>query len=129
VTHKNIADAVLDALSTYNLHQQPNGEYLCRSPFRASDNSRAFCLKIDDPEHGTWHDRVTGEAGALHDLAQRLGISTPHQTTPTSSAMPRNFLKSLPKPSVLCTLLGYAKQTLSKRFERCRVDDHRPAGA
>lgn len=53
-------------------------EYRGRSPFRnESDSGTSFVLKIDDDEHGVWHDHPAGTSGTLYDLAKHLGIETP----------------------------------------------------
>jgi len=70
------ADRVLKALEQYDLKGRGN-EYQLNSPLRPNSNSHGFTLKIDSGEYGTWLDHVTGEAGSLYELAERLGIETP----------------------------------------------------
>ena len=71
------ADTILAALQQYNLVDEGGGKWRCDSPLRPGSNSHAFCLKIDGPEHGTWMDQVSGEAGSLYELAGKLGLPTP----------------------------------------------------
>jgi hypothetical protein len=66
---------VLEALRPFDLKQEAHGQYRCNSPFRAGANSHSFAVKVEDDEHGTWHDFVSDESGSLYDLAARLGIA------------------------------------------------------
>lgn len=77
MTNDSTSDQVLSALHAYGLADEGGGKYRADSPLRPGSNSHAFSLKIDGPEHGTWHDHVTGESGSLYELAEKLGIATP----------------------------------------------------
>lgn len=69
------ADAVLRALAALDLTDEGAGNWRSNSPLRAASNSHAFTLKIDGPEHGTWHDHVSHESGSLYELAVLLKIT------------------------------------------------------
>ena len=71
------AQKVLSILEGYNLKKGKDNQYQCNSPLRAGSDSMAFTVKIEDDEHGTYHDFVSGESGSLYDLASKLGIATP----------------------------------------------------
>lgn len=59
-----------------------NGQYRFNSPFRPNSNSNGFCVHIyDDGEHGAFEDKVSGEAGSLYDLADRLNVPRPANGT------------------------------------------------
>lgn len=63
----------------------------CASPLRPDSNSLSFALCIHaDGEHGWFKDHVSGDAGSLYTLAERLGIEpVPYrdaQRTPDRSA-------------------------------------------
>lgn len=68
------ADRVLRALQQYDIKGK-GPEYRCNSPLRPGSNSHAFTLKIEGPEHGAYHDFVSGDNGSLYELAARLGIA------------------------------------------------------
>jgi hypothetical protein len=51
--------------------------YRTNSPFRPDSDSKAFVLKINDDEHGTFTDHASDESGSLYDLARRLNIDLP----------------------------------------------------
>lgn len=70
----NTAQRVISALSHYQLKDRGGGQYSCNSPFRQGSDSGAFSLKIEDGEHGVYHDFVSGESGSLYDLALKLGV-------------------------------------------------------
>jgi len=76
---------VLDALSHLNIKPDGDNKYRCDSPFRSGSNSNAFCLTIDDDEHGAYIDHVSGESGSLYELAQKLGVATPSRPTVAST--------------------------------------------
>lgn len=73
------ADKVLAALSAYDLKDNRGGKWRCNSPFRPGSNSHAFTLLITSAEHGTFHDKVSGEFGSLYTLAEKLNIDVPRQ--------------------------------------------------
>lgn len=85
MTNDSTSDQVLRALHTYGLVDEGAGKYRADSPLRPGSNSHAFSLKIDGPEHGAWHDHVTGESGSLYELAEKLGIPTPKAAQPAST--------------------------------------------
>lgn len=70
------AQAILSALSGYDLKQEGQGRYRCNSPLRPGSNSHAFTLTIEGDEHGAWKDHVSDESGSLYELARRLNIET-----------------------------------------------------
>lgn len=74
------ADQVISALQMYSLKRQGK-EYRCNSPLRPGSNSHAFCVTIDDGEHGAYHDHVSGDSGTLYDLAKALNIPLPDRDT------------------------------------------------
>lgn len=77
------ADRVLSAL---NLQKNPSGQYRTNSPFRAGSDSKSFSLRIDDAEHGAYHDFVSEQKGTLYDLAKFLQIELPSgAATPVES--------------------------------------------
>lgn len=73
-SYTGTAAAVLQALTPYKLKKYGAGQYRCYSPLRPDSNSRSFSLKIEDSEHGTWFDHVTGQGGSLIELAKILGV-------------------------------------------------------
>lgn len=74
IAQTSTADTILNALATYGLKKEHSGEYRCNSPLRPDSDSMGFTLKISDPEHGTFYDHVSGDAGSLYELAERLNI-------------------------------------------------------
>ena len=64
-------------LQHLGLGESRDNQYKLNSPFRHGSDSQGFSLKIDDDEHGTWYDHVSGEKGSLYELAKRLGIELP----------------------------------------------------
>lgn len=83
------AEQVLAAMRSYGLKQIGRDQYQSNSPMRPGSDSMAFNLKIDGPEHGAWHDFVSGESGSLYQLASVLGVATPDSrpTVPDSKRM------------------------------------------
>jgi len=79
------AEQIMRALEPYQLKQESANKYRCNSPLRPGSDSKAFTLVINGPEHGAWHDFVTGESGSLYDLARHLGIAIPAATPVTST--------------------------------------------
>lgn len=73
----NTADKVLDALGSHKLKRSGDNEYRANRPWSIGSDSQGLSLKIDGPEHGTWHDFVDDTSGSLYELAARLGIDTP----------------------------------------------------
>lgn len=71
------ADKVLDALRSFDLKRESDGQYRCNSPLRPGSNSHGFSVTIDDGEHGAFDDKVSGDSGSLYKLAALLGIETP----------------------------------------------------
>jgi len=86
MTLRSTADAVLQALQPYDLQRQADGSWKLNSPFRPGSNSHGIHLTISGPEHGTWHDHVSGESGSLYDFAKLLGIVTNATPTPVSTS-------------------------------------------
>lgn len=71
-------EQILTALAAHKLKKAAPNEWRCNSPLRTGSDSQSFSLRIEDGgEHGAWHDHVTGEAGSLYQLAERLGIEVP----------------------------------------------------
>ena len=68
------AEKVLQALS---LQANPSNQYRTNSPFRPGSDSKSFSLRIDDGEHGAYHDFVSEQKGTLYDLAKYLQIELP----------------------------------------------------
>ena len=86
------ADAVLHMLQSFSLKGEGPGKYRCNSPLRPGANSHSFCIKIDDGEHGTWIDQVSGESGSLYELATQLGIPLPSaKATHTTTSSKRGY--------------------------------------
>lgn len=83
-SYDGTAGAILAFLQPYKLKRERPGQYRCNSPLRSGSNSMSFVLKIEDSEHGTFIDHVSGESGSLYDLAEILGI--PIQKKSFSSA-------------------------------------------
>lgn len=79
------AEKVLNALRSYDLRDEGGGKWRCNSPLRPGSNSHAFCLVIDDEEHGAYDDKVSGDSGSLYDIAAKLGIETPSTRTPVAN--------------------------------------------
>jgi hypothetical protein len=79
------AEKVLHALIPYKLKRERTGHYRSNSPFRPQSDSMGFVLHIEDPEHGTFIDHVSGESGSLYDLADRLDISLPDKSNPSNN--------------------------------------------
>lgn len=71
------ADKILRDMQAYDLKQLRSGEYECNSPLRPGANSHSFHILIEDGEHGTFHDKVSGQSGSLYELASLRGIETP----------------------------------------------------
>lgn len=71
---QSTADRVLQAMQPYKIKEVKKNQYSSNSPLRAGSNSMAFSLLIEDGEHGTWHDHVSGDSGSLYDLAGVLGV-------------------------------------------------------
>ncbi len=70
------ASQVLQHLGSYEL-KGTGPEYTSNSPLRTNSDSHGFSVKIEDSEHGTYFDHVTGANGSLYELATVLGIETP----------------------------------------------------
>lgn len=85
------ADAVLHMLQSFSLKSEGPGKYRCNSPLRPGANSHSFCIKIDDGEHGTWIDQVSGESGSLYDLATQLGIPLPSAKAASATTSKRGY--------------------------------------
>lgn len=68
------AERVLQAMS---LQANPSNQYRTNSPFRPGSDSKSFSLRIDDGEHGAYHDFVSEQKGTLYDLAKYLQIELP----------------------------------------------------
>lgn len=79
------AQAILTALAGYDLREEHAGRYRLNSPLRPGSNSHGFSLKIEDDEHGTWIDHVSGESGSLYELAQRIGVALPERVAVANS--------------------------------------------
>lgn len=78
------SEKVLSALRSYDLRSEGGNKWRCNSPLRPGSNSHAFCVVIDDEEHGAYDDKVSGDQGSLYDLAAKLGIETPTTRTPVA---------------------------------------------
>lgn len=93
MTTQTTADLVLAALESYDLKQQPNGEYRCNSPFRPGSNSHAFAVRIDGPEYGCYKDHVSDASGSLYQLAELLGVrqAGAHTAAPAVPSTKRTY--------------------------------------
>lgn len=92
MTTLSTADLVLAKLETYDLKQEPSGEYRCNSPFRPGSNSHAFSVKIDGPEYGCYKDFVSDEGGSLYQLAEKLGLrDSAHTAAPNAPSTKRVY--------------------------------------
>lgn len=73
-------ETILAALANYKLRAEGAGKWRCNSPLRTGSDSQSFAITINpDMEHGAYKDFVSGEAGSLYDLADKLGIEVPRK--------------------------------------------------
>jgi replicative DNA helicase len=95
-------------------------EWRGNSPLRAGSDSKSFVVRIEaDGEHGAYHDHVTGEAGSLYQLAERMGVEitakAPAQETKRAYAGLADYAAAHYAPVEAFTAAGWSEGTHKER--------------